>query len=580
MARSRFKHGQTGTNTDPRRRHRSVQIGVGPCLLLILAGVATAATPSATVPPSGYQSGLVNTPNPIDTSANLPITGNVLGGKHFRANIPYGSTTSFGAPLGSTSLDSFLRYSAVPEIRSGYPQNYSPYYSATGTVTTTMPGYQGVFSPISPRIAGGMGQFQANPSADTMVAGEVAQPRISAEAGSTINSGLGVSPRLRYWPMSQDADEAKDVRSNEPSNQAPVSPASDPLMTPEEYEQRLEQLRRDVEKLQGNQPRIEQKLSNDSTTTTTPPSLPQQASQLSFPPDASRPGQTATSDLQTMLSAPPRLELYDPSAIHETASSIPPAEEKPPTEPARIPATQRVEETTRAFDATAKFLDRPSEAQPGTTAMTPELATQLVDRLRNQAGIERAERSTPRDNSVEVQPQTPQPSPAKDARPSDAVPSPLMQKQFESNLAAARLFMKRGEYDRAADSFALASVYIPRDPRAHLGKSHALLASGKYADSAASLAKAVELDPRCALAKVDLVEVLGGPDSFVERVGTLEEQARANDASLLQFLLAYVYFQMDQLDEARNAIQAVKQVTPSSPAVNALAAVIDRATAK
>ncbi len=79
---------------------------------------------------------------------------------------------SFQAPLGSTSLDSFLRYSAVPETRTSQPQNYTPFYSSTGTVTTTVPGYQGVFSPSSPRIVGSLGQ-SASRSVDTMATTEL-----------------------------------------------------------------------------------------------------------------------------------------------------------------------------------------------------------------------------------------------------------------------------------------------------------------------------------------------------------------------------------------------------------------------
>ena len=39
---------------------------------------------SSTVSPSGYSPGLIQTPNPFDTSGNLVITGNVTGGKHFQ----------------------------------------------------------------------------------------------------------------------------------------------------------------------------------------------------------------------------------------------------------------------------------------------------------------------------------------------------------------------------------------------------------------------------------------------------------------------------------------------------------------
>lgn len=108
---------------------------------------------SGTVPPSSISSGLISTPNPIDSSSNLVITGNVTGGKHFRANIPYGSTTNFRASIGSSSLDSFLRYSTPdtnldhrPWISAGSsypaPGRYRPFFSPSGTVATTEAGRQ------------------------------------------------------------------------------------------------------------------------------------------------------------------------------------------------------------------------------------------------------------------------------------------------------------------------------------------------------------------------------------------------------------------------------------------------------
>ncbi len=114
---------------------------------------------SGTVPPSSISSGLISTPNPIDSSSNLVITGNVTGGKHFRAQIPYGSTTNFRASLGSASLDSFLRYSTPDAIGgpadldhhpwisagssySSTPGQYRPFFSQSGTVATTEAGRQ------------------------------------------------------------------------------------------------------------------------------------------------------------------------------------------------------------------------------------------------------------------------------------------------------------------------------------------------------------------------------------------------------------------------------------------------------
>jgi tetratricopeptide (TPR) repeat protein len=113
---------------------------------------------SGTVPPSSISSGLISTPNPIDSSSNLVITGNVTGGKQFRGQVPYGSTTNFRASLGSASLDSFLRYS-TPDLSVGskdfsiYQQNgsissypstglYRPFFSQSATVATTEAGRQ------------------------------------------------------------------------------------------------------------------------------------------------------------------------------------------------------------------------------------------------------------------------------------------------------------------------------------------------------------------------------------------------------------------------------------------------------
>ena len=49
---------------------------------------------SVTRPPSGAESGLYRTPNPIDTSANLVVTGNVAGNRYFRGVVPYQSETA------------------------------------------------------------------------------------------------------------------------------------------------------------------------------------------------------------------------------------------------------------------------------------------------------------------------------------------------------------------------------------------------------------------------------------------------------------------------------------------------------
>ena len=106
----------------------------------------------ATTPVSGVGGGgLYRSPNPIDTSGNMVITGNVREGKSFRGTVPYRSSSDFGVTGGSSagSLDSFIRDSAGSEDIGKFSGGYKPFYSPTQTTTTTRAGEKGVFAPPS-----------------------------------------------------------------------------------------------------------------------------------------------------------------------------------------------------------------------------------------------------------------------------------------------------------------------------------------------------------------------------------------------------------------------------------------------
>lgn len=179
-----------------------------PLLLLSLARVVLGYAPrsvgnpigSATTPPSRYESRLVNTPNPVDNSSNLLITGNLRGAKQFRAPIPYKSPTSFEGTLGSTSLDSFMRLSAVPEELAESSRGDNAFYSPTGTVATIRPGQSSVFAPTSPRVAGRIAPLRAEYSADVVDLAELPQPPAArGESRSALEGNRSTWQRLRYW---------------------------------------------------------------------------------------------------------------------------------------------------------------------------------------------------------------------------------------------------------------------------------------------------------------------------------------------------------------------------------------------
>ncbi|MFQ6035418.1 MAG: tetratricopeptide repeat protein [Sedimentisphaerales bacterium] len=160
---------------------------------------------SGTAPPTSIRSGLIQSRNPIDTTGNLVITGNTIGGRHFRALVPYGSTTSFRATAGSSSLDSFLRYSADLQDVGPYTDGYGPYYAPTGTVTIARPGQPGIFMPTMTRIRTRAGYLGGGVSTD-----ELAMP------GGQVTSDRDTSAfQMSLRPMSRTPQELEKVISDE-----------------------------------------------------------------------------------------------------------------------------------------------------------------------------------------------------------------------------------------------------------------------------------------------------------------------------------------------------------------------------
>ncbi len=204
---------------------------------------------SSTVPPSSIQSGLINNPNPIDTSGNLVITGNVRHGTHFRGIVPYGSTTSFRAGLGSSSLSSFLRDSAGTEDFGRYANGYNiqPYYSLTETVTTTRPGYSGVFRPVT-RINDRTPQEQY--SMGTRVSGLDKQSLFGEDFSTWVGSsrepsGLELQePQTQYGTATRPLQIVKSIRELQllTQDEAGISQQDQQLMV-ERYQQQTQDTR-------------------------------------------------------------------------------------------------------------------------------------------------------------------------------------------------------------------------------------------------------------------------------------------------------------------------------------------------
>lgn len=148
---------------------------------------------------------------------------------------------------------------------------------------------------------------------------------------------------------------------------------------------------------------------------------------------------------------------------------------------------------------------------------------------------------------------------------------------FNKHMRAGEKFLKEGKYYRAADAYTLASIYRPGDPLPVAGKSHALLAAGEYMSSALFLKRTIEMFPEYVLVKIDVEIMIGDRDNLESRISDIKRWVESSGSGELEFLLGYVYYQMDRIIWARKAIDAAYEKMPDSMAVAVLKKAIENA---
>ena len=143
-------------------------------------------------------------------------------------------------------------------------------------------------------------------------------------------------------------------------------------------------------------------------------------------------------------------------------------------------------------------------------------------------------------------------------------------------MKSAEEFLKQGQYYRAADAYTLASIYKPEDPLAYAGKSHSLFASGEYMSSAYYLTRTINIFPEYVKVKIDLNAMIPDKDRLENRISDIAKWIEKTGSGELEFLLAYIYYQLDKPQQARNAIDSSAQKMPDSQAVQALKQAIEK----
>ena len=589
----------------------------------------------STVPPSSISSGLISNPNPIDTSGNLVITGNVRHGMHFRGTVPYGSTTSFRAGLGTSSLSSFLRDSASTEDIGRYANGYSiqPYYLQSQTVTTTRPGYSGVFRPVT-RINDRtpQGQYSAAMRVSGLDKQSLSGEDFSTWTGSSReSSSLELQePQTKYGTSTKPLQIVKSIRELQllTQDEAGISQQNQQLMV-ERYQKQTQETRRNTQdqRLKTQEPGtvLEQRFEVWS-----PEHKESQAAKIVQTSEPDFGGDELT--LAQADAVAKGLAFQDGSTLQKVTGWEPQAGEGKPDEYGRDlqdkrnrlgsdvleQIGQQLDDLTRSIDArlqTATEEARKDGSTKKDTVISPQSTTIDWSKIVRLYETEKAQLSQAAENQEEASLEfleTPKPESYREkSSPLDELnklsqadlsararrirgphisTESYSEAKFNQHMQAAEGHLKAGRYYAAADSFALASIY-KLDPGGagsdsvqacglalcFAGRGHALFAAGEYISSALFLSRALKIAPEYARTKIDFAGMLGGENKLESRIADIKEWLGRSDSAQLEFLLGYVCYRMGRLGQAKQAIDSAYTKMPQSSAVVAVKKAIDDA---
>lgn len=142
--------------------------------------------------------------------------------------------------------------------------------------------------------------------------------------------------------------------------------------------------------------------------------------------------------------------------------------------------------------------------------------------------------------------------------------------KFAEYMKAAEEFLKKGKYYKAADAYTLAGVYQRENPLAYVGKALALFAAGEYMSSSYFLERAFTQSPEYAKQKVDLVELLVDRDMIENRIIEIATWQQRTKAPELAFLMAYIFYQNNNIPAAKVAATLAFEKMKLNPALRPL----------
>jgi len=467
-----------------------------------------------TVPQSSLQSGLVESPNPLDNRINDLVTGNVAGGRHFRGQVPYRSHWDFGVASGSARLDSFLRRSAGAEDWRLPAGTYQGYRSPFQSVATSQPGAGRILRPGdsesgSLRIDDRYGRVEL-PAGDSLI-----------RPGDSALAGRSAEPQ---W-QSRWFDEQLIRQAERPDGQWRQKEGVRGIGK--------EQLRQEAAELEEELLREDDLLRYEN-------------------------GQTGREKVP--LAKQPGLEAEAGDRVRESGRLFSEAER----------ATIRQGDIYEQMQWQLRSLD--GKLGEAAEALLEQAPQGVSGRTGDLGGEKTSSAARPEPETTIQAPGRSE----KIFGPYKSFAA-YSEDKFNEHMRRAERFLHAGKYYRAADAYTLAALYKQGDPLTYAGKSHALFAAGEYISSALFLSRALEIFPGYARFKVDLEAMVGDRDTLEKRVADAEQWLQQSGDADLKFLLAYLYYQLDRIDKAGETIDAAARDRPDSLAVAALKEAIDAA---
>lgn len=456
-----------------------------------------------TVPPSSLQSGLVKSPNPMDTSGNLIVTGRVRGGKYFRGLVPYRDETEFGAPLGSEDIGSFLRNTApITSLRSSLtPQ---PYYLPSGTVSSGASSTR----PIAlayPNIGSGGG------TSDYEIE---KMPKFQVQSPSQVAATTPLYGQGRTRPLSYDAADLERVITYDLIQQRNKKELS--------------------EALQKASDSVDKTASDDQKARDSLIAEPQKPLERSMPAEPMQPGDKQADKTQNQNA--PTKTVYE-QMLQEIAL-VQPKQEDVQAKEQKQKQEQEQQKQQEQGQGSEEAERKPGDLRSEYSKIDKETAQATV-------GVHKSFATESND-------------------------------KFNYYMRSAEEFLKDGKYYRAADAYSLAGIYKPDDPLAFAGKSHALFASGEYMSSAYFLSRAIDIFPQYVKFKIGLDQMIPDKDRLENRISDVKLWIQKSGSPELSFLLAYIYYQLDKIELATEAIDSAAAKIPDSVSVTALKKAIEK----